>query len=124
VSAIQEGTATVAEGIEQAAEVVHTGLDHVTRTFELLAPIRSEADDTFRSNQEIATAVTAEADLASSVVESMEQVLEMSDQTASVVGQALDTSSAMSRATDAILTVVGHHASAEDGDTTPAPQDT
>lgn len=103
IAAIQEGTAGVAEGVEQAADVVNQGLEHVSRTFDLMAPIHREADGTLERNSEVLAAVAAEAQLTSSVVESMGQVLEMAAQTDIVVNQALETSIAMSRATDAIL---------------------
>jgi methyl-accepting chemotaxis protein len=107
VTAIQDGTATVAEGIEQAAVVVHAGSEHVRSTYELLAPIRTEAGDTLERNREIATAMGAEAQLAASAVESVTQVLDMSEQTESVVGQALETSLSISKAMDEILSAVG-----------------
>jgi methyl-accepting chemotaxis protein len=127
VSAIQSGTAAVAEGNDSAADAVHTGLDHVTRTFELLGPIRREADDTLSGSREVAAAVSAEASLTSEAVEAMGQVLEMSGQTETVANQALETSSAMSRATDAILTAIapwlpshGETAGQAEGDETSA----
>ncbi len=106
VTAIQEGSAAVAEGIDAASVVVHVGVEHVGRTYELLAPIRREADDTLERNREVVGAVGAEADLTGTAVEAMGQVLEVASQTDTVVNQALETSTAMSQSTDAILQAI------------------
>jgi hypothetical protein len=106
IAEIQGGTSGVAAGITDAAEIVHAGLQHVNRTFELLAPIRREADGTLERNSEVVSAVEAEVALTSTAVEAVSQVLEVTVQTDLVVNQALATSLAMSQATDEILAAV------------------
>ncbi len=106
IAAIQQGTSSVASGIRDAAEVVHAGLAHVGRTFELLAPIRREADGTLERNSEVTAAVGVEVELASTAVDAVSQVLEVAGQTDQVVNQALETALSMSQATDRILHAV------------------
>jgi hypothetical protein len=106
IAEIQGGTSAVAAGISDAAQVAHAGLEHVSRTFELLSPIRREADGTLERNSEVVAAVGAEVELASTAVEAVSQVLEVAGQTDLVVNQALETSQQMSEATDHILQVI------------------
>jgi methyl-accepting chemotaxis protein len=106
IGAIQEGTSSVAAGISDAAEVVRSGVQHVTQTYQVLAPIRSEAEDTLARNTEVVSMVGAEVELASTAVDAVTQVLEVAAQTDLVVNQALATSLAMSEATDRLLGVV------------------
>ncbi|HET9655117.1 MAG TPA: methyl-accepting chemotaxis protein, partial [Kineosporiaceae bacterium] len=120
ISRIQEGTSTVAAGIIDAAEVAHAGLDHVSRAFELMAPIRREADGTLERNGEVVVAVGAEVELATTAVDAVNQVLEVAGQTDLVVNQALETAQRMSEATDRILHVVSPWTSAPATD--PLPQ--
>jgi methyl-accepting chemotaxis protein len=107
IAAIQEGTAGVAAGITDASGIVHAGLQHVSRTFELLAPIRREADRTLERNNEIVGAVTAESELTTTAVDAVGQVLEVTAQTDLVVNQSIATALVMSEATDAIRKAVG-----------------
>ena len=106
IAAIQEGTSSVAAGITDAAEIVHRGLAHVNQTFEVLAPIRREADGTLERNGEVVSAISAEVELTSTAVDAVSQVLEVTVQTDEVVNQAIATSLAMSEATDGILNAI------------------
>lgn len=103
ISAIQGGTSSVAAGITDAAEIVHRGLAHVNQTFEVLAPIRREADGTLERNGKVVEAVDAQVQLTTTAVDAVSQVLEVTVQTDEVVNQAIATSLAMSEATDGIL---------------------
>jgi hypothetical protein len=120
ISAIQGGTSTVAAGITDAAEIVHRGLAHVNQTFEVLAPIRREADGTLERNGQVVQAVEAQVQLTSTAVDAVSQVLEVTVQTDEVVNQAIATSLAMSEATDEILMTVkpwtGDAEASSDGD--------
>jgi methyl-accepting chemotaxis protein len=106
ISAIQEGTATVAAGITDAVEVVRAGMQHVNQTFEVLVPIRREANETLERNSEIVSAASGEVELTSTAVDAVSQVLQVAGQTDLVVNQALATSMAMSEATDGILSAI------------------
>jgi methyl-accepting chemotaxis protein len=106
IDAIQEGTSGVAAGITDAADVAHAGFQHVGRTLELLGPIRREADGTLERNSQIVDAVSAEVGLATTAVDAVSQVLEVTAQTDLMVNQSIATALVMSGATDEILKAV------------------
>jgi methyl-accepting chemotaxis protein len=103
IQVMQQQTQDAMQGINQAMPLMEKGVEKANLASEVLRNIREESQNTLEKISQLAVQVDEQSSLASNVVDSVTQVLDMMSNTDSVAERTLKTSVALSQSATELL---------------------